>query len=67
MIVYDPFWNTLNAKGISQYTLIKDFHIRTSLLARLRANKPISSITVDQLCEILSCNVEDIMTYKKDR
>ena len=53
----------MRLRNISQYKLIKDYHISAGQLSRLRANAPISSHTIDVLCKILDCNVEDIMTY----
>ncbi|MCR5398903.1 MAG: helix-turn-helix transcriptional regulator [Lachnospiraceae bacterium] len=65
MIRYDRLWETMKSKNISQYKLINEYHISAGQLSRLRANAPISSHTVDMLCEILDCNVEDIMTFHK--
>ncbi len=67
MIVYDNLWKTMEEKGISQYRLIKDYHISAGQLSRLRANAPISSHTVDMLCNILDCQVSDIMTFVKSK
>lgn len=64
MISYEPFWNTLREKNISQYQLIKQYGISSGQLSRIRANQYISTHTVDVLCSILECNVEDIMVYK---
>ncbi len=66
MIVYERLWETMKKKGISQYTLIKDYKFSTGQLDRLRKNENISSFTVNQLCHILDCKVEDIMEYRKD-
>lgn len=66
MISFEPFWNTLKAKNISQYQLINKYHISAGQLSRIRANQNISTHTVNTLCEILDCNVQDIMVYKKD-
>lgn len=66
MISYEPFWDTLKLKNISQYRLIKDYGISAGQLSRMRANDNISTHTVNMLCEILDCNVQDIMVYKKD-
>lgn len=63
MIVYNNLWETLKKKEISQYKLITEYHISAGQLSRLRANKYISTHTVDVLCGILDCNVEDIMTH----
>ena len=66
MISYEPFYNTLKQKGISTYKLINQYGISRSLLDRLKHNKPITTVTLDDLCKILSCNVEDIVLFKPD-
>ena len=65
MISYEPFYKTLKEKGISTYKLITQHGISRSLLDRLKHNKPISTVTLDDLCRILSCKVEDIIVFKK--
>ncbi len=65
MISYAPLWKTLKEKKISQYKLIKDHGIDPAQLHRLRNNQVIKTITVDRLCEILDCRVQDIMEYVK--
>lgn len=67
MISYEPFYETLKQKGITTYKLIKDYNISRSLLDRLKHNKPISTVTLNDLCEILGCNVSDILTYINDK
>lgn len=64
MISYEPFYITLKEKGISTYKLINQHGISRSLLDRLKHNKPISTVTLDDLCKILSCRVEDIIVFK---
>jgi len=66
MISYEPFYNTLKEKGVSTYKLINEFGVSRSLLDRLKHNKPISTQTLDDLCRFLNCNVEHILTHKKD-
>ncbi len=65
MIVYTKLWGRLKEKNISQYKLIKDYHISTGQLDRLRKNDNISTYTLNRLCEILDCRLEDIAEYKK--
>lgn len=67
MIVYDRLWKTMKEKGISQYSLIKNFHVNEAQLHRLRKNMVVKTTTLDRLCEILSCNIEDICEYIKDK
>ena len=66
MISYEPFYNTLKNKGISTYKLINQYGISRSLLDRLKHNKPISTVTLNDLCTILSCRVEDVLVYIPD-
>lgn len=66
MISYQPFYKTLKDKGISTYKLINQYGISRSLLDRLKHNKPISTVTLDDLCKILSCKVEDIIVFVED-
>ncbi|MBQ7505156.1 MAG: helix-turn-helix transcriptional regulator [Ruminococcus sp.] len=63
MIVYYKLWKTMKEKEISQYKLIKDYKISTGQLDRLRKNADVSTFTLNRLCEILKCNLEDIAEY----
>ena len=66
MISYEPLYKTMKEKGITTYKLINTFHISRSLLDRLKHNKPISTVTLNDLCTFLDCKVEDILVYVKD-
>lgn len=63
MVSYQPFWATLKASEESTYTLIKNHHISSSTIDKLRKNKPLNTTTINDLCQILNCRVEDIMEY----
>ena len=63
MICYTRFWETLKESGESTYTLIKNHHISSSTIDKLRKNKPLNTTTINDLCRILNCNVENIMEY----
>lgn len=63
MIVYTPFWRTLKASSETTYTLIKDHHISSSTIDKLRKNKPITTTTLNDLCRILNCTVSDVVEY----
>lgn len=66
MISYEPFYKTLKQKNVSTYKLINEYGISRSLLDRLRHNKPISTVTLNDLCSILKCKVEDILVFTED-
>lgn len=63
MISYEPFWKTLRASKDSTYTLIKNYHISSSTIDKLRKNRPINTTTINDLCRILDCRVEDVIEY----
>lgn len=63
MICYRPFWETLHASAESTYTLIKNHHISSSTIDKLRKDKPLNTTTINDLCRILDCPVEKIMEY----
>ena len=66
MITYEPFYRTLKERGMSTYKLIHQYNVSRSLLDRLKHNKPLSTVTLDDLCKILSCKVEDVLVYTPD-
>lgn len=65
MIRY-TLWDTLREKGISQNKLKKEHHVSSGQLDRMRKNIYISTRTVDFLCSILDCPVEDIIEFQAD-
>lgn len=66
MISYAPLYQTMKQKGMTTYKLINQYHVSRSLLDRLKHNKPISTVTLNDLCTILDCRVEDVLIYCKD-
>ena len=67
MISYKPFFETLKRKNITQDQLIKDYNIRTSLLDKLRNDKNIYVSTLNDLCNMLECDLSDIIEYTPDK
>ena len=66
MISYAPLYKTMKEKGISTYKLINQFGVSRSLIYRLKHNKPISTVTINDLCTFLGCRVEDVLEYVND-
>ena len=66
MITYERLWETMKNKGISQYALIKKYHVSPGQLTRLKRNESVSTHTIDMFCQILDCGVCDIMEYKRE-
>ena len=66
MISYDNLWNIMKVRGITQYTLIKKYHISPGQITRLKRNESVSTHTIEMFCKILNCEVSDIMKYIPD-
>lgn len=56
----------MKERNISQYDLYTHYNISRGLLDRLRKNGNIRTDTINTLCNILHCNVEDIMEHVDD-
>lgn len=63
MIDYSPFWATLEKSEENWYTLTTKHNLSNSTLHRLKHNKDVSTRTLNDLCRILHCNIQDIVTY----
>lgn len=66
MISYTPFYQTLFKKGITEYHLIFKEGLSANTLHRMKHGEAISTKTLNTLCEILNCNVSDIIEYVPD-
>lgn len=66
MISFEKLWNVMKEKGISQYALIKKYGISPAQITRLKRNESVSTHTVEMFCQILDCQVGDIMEYIKE-
>ena len=53
----------MKERGVTQYALIKRYHISPSQITRLKRNESVSTHTIDVFCQILKCSVNDIMEY----
>lgn len=63
MISYEPLWSTMKERGISKYKLTYYWGISSNTLRRMGHGEPISSNTLNELCLILDCRVEDILLF----
>ena len=64
MINYSPFFNTIKSKKISQNTLSNNYFVSKNTINKLRNNKSVSLSTIEYLCKILNCNVNEIVCIK---
>lgn len=63
MIEYDRLWESMKQKNISQNALIRDHGISAAQLTRLRKNQVVYTSTLDRICSILHCKIEDVIEF----
>ena len=61
MISKNRLWETMEKRKISQYRLIKEFGLSSGQMSRLKKNTYVSTHTLETLCRILDCRIEDVM------
>ncbi len=66
MIKFDKLWIIMEEKNISTYYLREKCGIDSKTVRRLKANDNMETKTINKLCGVLDCRVEDIMEYVKD-
>lgn len=63
MIDYTPFWDTLKNSTETTYTLTKNYGISSAIIDKLRHNKPLNTTTLNDLCIVLKCELNQIAQY----
>ena len=67
MICYDRLWRTMEEKSVTTYQLRERCGIDSKTIRRLKANENMETKTLNKLCALLDCRIEDIMEYVKDQ
>ena len=63
MIIFDKLWSVMKEKGVSTYQLREKCGIDSKTVRRLRANDNMETKTLNKLCAVLDCRLEDIAEY----
>ena len=66
MIIYNRLWETMKSKNVTTYILREKCGIDSKTIRRLKANENIETKTLDKLCSVLECKIEDIVEYIKE-
>ena len=64
MINYDNLWETMNKKAITKYALIYHYGMSSNTLRRMSRGEPITTSTINELCLILHCKPQDILSFE---
>lgn len=63
MISYDPLWATLKEKQVTTYELIYKHNIDPKIINNLKHNKNTTLLTIEKLCRILDCGIEEVVRF----
>ena len=66
VIIFDKLWDVMKEKGVSTYQLREKCGIDSKTVRRLRANDNMETKTLNKLCTVLDCRLEDIAEYIPD-
>ena len=66
MIVFDKLWGVMKEKGVSTYRLREECGIDSKTIRRLKANDNMETKTLNKLCIVLNCKIEDIMEFVEE-
>ncbi len=66
MISYEPFYETLYKKGITEYNLIYKQGFSANTIYRIKKGEAMSTKTLDALCYALDCDITDIIKFVKE-
>lgn len=66
MMTFEPLWKTMEDRGLTTYKLINEYNFSRGTLDKLKHDRNVTLETINTLCKILDCNVEDVIEYKKD-
>ena len=66
MIHYTPLWKTMAEQKMTTYTLRFKHGMSHATVQRLQADMPVSTHTLNKLCAILNCRLEEVAEYVPD-
>lgn len=64
-VSYEPLWETMKRKKISTYVLIYKLNFNKGTLSRMKKGANVNISTIQQLCELLECSVEDVVRIER--
>lgn len=66
MIRFDRPWKTMEQKQVTTYQLREQCGIDSKTIRRLKSNENMETKTLNKLCAVLDCRLEDIAEYIPD-
>lgn len=67
MISYAPLWRTMRERGVTMNALRTNSYLGGGTIQRLKKDMTVSIHTLDILCRVLNCKLQDIAEYIPDK
>ena len=67
MISYAPLFKTLEEKEKTQYWMMTYGGIGKSTFDRIKKGESLNLSTIEKMCNLLDCSMEDIVIVKADK
>jgi len=65
MLSYEPLFKTMERKSITGYQLIEKLGLSRRTYYRIKSGNHVNTVTIMLLCQLLDCEVQDIIKYVK--
>ena len=66
MITFEPLRQLMDERDIN-YTYLRENGLSTNAATALKNDGSVRLETIDKLCEIFNCRIEDVMQYVPDQ
>ena len=66
MIIFDRLWKVMEERNLSTYYLREQCGIDSKTIRRLKANQNMETKTLNKICAVLGCRLEEIAEYIPD-
>lgn len=66
-INYNKLWHLLLDKGMNQTDLQRSIKCSSNTIGKIKRNETISMKNLVEICELLDCQLSDIVTIEKDK
>lgn len=64
---FDPLWRTMKRKEITKYALQTKYKIHPGTITKMINNQSVTLYTINRLCNILECRIEDVVEITMDK
>ncbi len=65
-VTYKKLFHMLIDKGVSNSELMEQASFSANIITRLKRNQYISLETIEKICKVLHCGVDDILEFSHD-